>query len=864
MDADLLALRIKVTGGKSGAAEVKALNSEVAASGAAAKSAASSQAAAQARLAKTATSLRSVGRGLSTYVTLPIVGIGVAAGVMSLDFDRSMRNVNSIAQLPEKQFNSLRQQVLDLAGPTAQAPKTLAEGLYDLVSSGFNAAESIIILRKSALAASAGLTTTEVSTKAVAASLNAYHLPAQKAGWVSDTLFETVNRGVLTFDELAQSIGDTLPFAAQLNVPLNQVGAALATMTKQGLSSSEAVTRTKNVLVTLIKPGEDLSKALDKIGMSGEELVKKQGLQGALETIVGTTKGNKDEIAALFPNIRALGGVLSLVGKNAKFANEDLAAFKDTTGATSKVLQEQEKSFGFQLQRGWAKLQVVLIEIGDQLLPVVVPMLLELAGAARDAVDWFSSLPSPLQHTLVGLTGLAALAGPMLLFASAVLKAATNLGILKATETGGIGLNKARLGRMALGGAGVAAIAAGQSGVGGKAGEAVGNIGGGAALGFAVGGTPLGAAIGGGIGAGITLAPLIADLFSADPKISKMRKDTEALTTSLDSYGRAGKAVIGVEQRASRAKRRHSVALRQERTALHRVAVVLARYGPNSRQATHAQLQLAEAQNRVARTAKAEQHMHELSGFRLKAYRMKMRLVVGEIKALLPQQKHRITAMREEVTQGGATLRRLNKLESLEKRVGSEKRKLTAIYGEAESKGTKPFAESLQRLNPLQANAAVKAHELKGRVNELKESLASGPTGPRAFGFINGLRIELRQATAQLEHFMEVANSGVGGSLGKGPQAQRPGHNAMGTNLWRGGPTWLAERGPELVDLPRGSRVIPAPRSRELLATPQAAGITRRNGGGETRYLVATPLKIGKKVVLEAVVEAREDAEARL
>jgi hypothetical protein len=33
--------------------------------------------------------------------------------------------------------------------------------------------------------------------------------------------------------------------------------------------------------------------------------------------------------------------------------------------------------------------------------------------------------------------------------------------------------------------------------------------------------------------------------------------------------------------------------------------------------------------------------------------------------------------------------------------------------------------------------------------------------------------------------------------------------NAMGTSNWRGGMTWVGERGPELVNLPRGSQVIP-------------------------------------------------------
>ncbi|MEG2350717.1 MAG: hypothetical protein RSB57_09450, partial [Hungatella sp.] len=35
------------------------------------------------------------------------------------------------------------------------------------------------------------------------------------------------------------------------------------------------------------------------------------------------------------------------------------------------------------------------------------------------------------------------------------------------------------------------------------------------------------------------------------------------------------------------------------------------------------------------------------------------------------------------------------------------------------------------------------------------------------------------------------------------------GANAEGDNNWKGGPTWVGEKGPELVDLPRGSKILP-------------------------------------------------------
>lgn len=57
-----------------------------------------------------------------------------------------------------------------------------------------------------------------------------------------------------------------------------------------------------------------------------------------------------------------------------------------------------------------------------------------------------------------------------------------------------------------------------------------------------------------------------------------------------------------------------------------------------------------------------------------------------------------------------------------------------------------------------------------------------------------------------------------GGSPGGGGSGPI-GNNAGGTDNWRGGPTWVGENGPEIVNLPQGSQVIPN-------------NVARNSGGG--------------------------------
>ncbi len=63
-----------------------------------------------------------------------------------------------------------------------------------------------------------------------------------------------------------------------------------------------------------------------------------------------------------------------------------------------------------------------------------------------------------------------------------------------------------------------------------------------------------------------------------------------------------------------------------------------------------------------------------------------------------------------------------------------------------------------------------------------------------------------------------TGSGGTSGSVGK---------NAEGDNNWKGGLTWVGEKGAELVDLPRGSRILPHKESVSL--TKQGGGVVKNS-----------------------------------
>lgn len=283
------------------------------------------------------------------------------------DFQTQMRNVNSIAQLGETQFGALNDQVLELAlNPQIKdGPAVLAAGLYDIVSSGFDATDALVILKAASIAASAGLTTTATSSAAITAVLNAYGLQAKDAAAVSDALFQTVNLGVLTFDELANSIGQILPVANSAGVSLNELGAAYATLTRQGVDADLAATEIKNLIVGIVNPSEDLAQAYANAGIeSGEWLLKTKGLGGALDFLNSIIGGSTAKATQYFGDIRQQQAVLGLTTRDGKLYIEMLDGMGDAqegAGATQKALNEQMKSSAFQIAVLKKNLQVLAI-----------------------------------------------------------------------------------------------------------------------------------------------------------------------------------------------------------------------------------------------------------------------------------------------------------------------------------------------------------------------------------------------------------------------------------------------------------------------------------------------------------------------
>jgi TP901 family phage tail tape measure protein len=372
------------------------------------------EATAKAKTGSIGSSFSNMGTGMLVAGGAIAGGLGMAMGA-AVGLDTSMRNIQSISKMTDAEIKTLSGDVLGLAksGESAgQSAGSMASALYDIYSSGFKGAGAMDLLKSSAEAASAGLTTTETSTKAIAAALNAYGQESYSAKAASDIFFQTVNLGVLTFDELAGTVGDIMGTAAAGKVPLEDLGAALAVLTRRGISASESGTAINQTMLSIIKPSAGATEAAKALGIEfNAQALSSKGLAGVMQDVATATGGNIETMTELFPNVRALKGALALTTDGGVLYNEMLTEMQGATagaGATALALAEQKKALSYQLKETKAKLGALAIEAGQVLLPALASVL----DIVTPLIGALNSVPGPIKT--IGVQALAITGGLLL------------------------------------------------------------------------------------------------------------------------------------------------------------------------------------------------------------------------------------------------------------------------------------------------------------------------------------------------------------------------------------------------------------------------------------------------------------------
>ncbi len=315
------------------------------------------------------------------------------------EFSQKMAEVNTLLDISGPKFRNLSNEVLNLSTKVPQSASQLAAAEYDIISAGVKLSDSTRVLESSSKAAVAGVTDTKTAVNIGLGVINAYGRSIDDLDNVYDILFKTVKKGVTTFPELSQSLGDVLPSARAAHVQFKDVAAAIATMTKAGIKTPQAATDLKGAINSMAAPAPEAKKKFEALGITWK------GLIPTLEAIKAKSL-SIDQMRKLIPDVEARTGVLALM--------QNMDGLKNTTDEMVHSAGAMQKAFNKMKDTPENQIKLFKNEIsrlGIKLGGLVSAGLLPAVKAARVFVETIGKA-DPVTKTL---TAVLAGAGPAFL-----------------------------------------------------------------------------------------------------------------------------------------------------------------------------------------------------------------------------------------------------------------------------------------------------------------------------------------------------------------------------------------------------------------------------------------------------------------
>ncbi len=345
-----------------------------------------------------------------TKLALPITGLATAGVKMSLDLDKGIRQISTLTDEHILPISQVKKEIREMSDLTGIAQTEIAESVYEALSSDVEQKDVMKFVKSGINLTRAGFTDMATVIDATTTVLNAYGDQMTDVGKVHDIFVMTQDKGKITVDELGQSIGRVIPTAAAAEVSLEQLGASYSMLTAKGQNPQIATTNLNALLAELSTTGSKADKVLrKKTGKSFKELTKNGNTLGDVLDVLN--KGAIETGQSLNDMFGRSGGMaaLTLISEGKEAYNELVAIMDNATGATI-ANAEKMAGPGVRMQTAWTKMKNTMIDIGDIIVPSLVPIVEGISSVATA----FSRLDPQLQSTIVEYGMLAIAAGPII------------------------------------------------------------------------------------------------------------------------------------------------------------------------------------------------------------------------------------------------------------------------------------------------------------------------------------------------------------------------------------------------------------------------------------------------------------------
>lgn len=301
------------------------------------------------------------------------------------DFSIRIAEIETIQGKAALSTSQWSEEVTKLADSFGKTQLDVAEGVYETLSNQIAKGTNAIEFMNKALNFSlATVSSAKDSINLLSSAINSFGLSVNDTDKISSVFFKTIELGRVRASEMSNSFGQMGFFAKSAGVSLEEISAAITTLTINGIKFHEAQTLINNVLLKLVKPSKEMSDLFQEWGFtSGQAAIAALGFHGVLQKIGEEVERDSARTAQLFNEMRALKGIFGLTGDNFTTYKANLEGLTNATEGYKSAVDKVANSLGHRLKVEIQKIESFFTTLGTRGIEEVLKLTEHLGGLAN-------------------------------------------------------------------------------------------------------------------------------------------------------------------------------------------------------------------------------------------------------------------------------------------------------------------------------------------------------------------------------------------------------------------------------------------------------------------------------------------------
>lgn len=351
---------------------------------------------------RTGRSISSFGSTLTKTLTVPLIGAGAAAIKIGMDFEEAMSEVQAVTGATGQELEQLEQAARDAGSKTSKSATDAADALQYMGLAGWSVKDSMDGLMPVLRLSEAGNIDLGRASDLVTDSMSAMGIEIQDLEGYLDVIAQTARSSNTDIDAMMEAYLGVGGVLRGLDVELDESATALGMLANAGIKGSEAGQSLSAILTNLTSPTGRAKDAIEELGFSAFD---SEGNFKGLDTILFELKDSMDGMTTEQKNnYKAM-----IAGKNhTKGLNALLDGLDDTydeltdsIGDSNGALDEMAETMKDNLKGTLTEIKSALEEVGLQVYDILKPALEDVVDTVHKFVNVLTKL-TPEQKDAIG------------------------------------------------------------------------------------------------------------------------------------------------------------------------------------------------------------------------------------------------------------------------------------------------------------------------------------------------------------------------------------------------------------------------------------------------------------------------------